>query len=47
MSCLHPASVTDRSEPSQVEETGSAECRSLIRHGELTVEQDTRVVANR
>jgi len=37
----------DRPEPAQVEETGSAECRNLIGHGELPVEQDTKVVNNR
>ena len=39
-----PASVTDRPELTELKEAEPAECRYVVGHGQLTVEQNAKVV---
>ena len=38
--------IRDRLEPSQINETRSAECSNLIGHGQLTIQENAKVIHN-
>jgi len=42
--CTSVVASDDRDCLSQLEEVGPAECSNMIRHGELTVEQNAKVI---